>query len=66
MADDVLAAETSEVDVVHAAEHADYGSVTRGDVAHVLAEVLATDSTVGKTFDVVGGETPIAEAVGKI
>ncbi len=51
---------------VHAAEHADYGSVTRGDVAHVLAEVLATDSTVGKTFDVVGGETPIAEAVGKI
>ncbi|MCW2817221.1 MAG: NAD-dependent epimerase/dehydratase [Marmoricola sp.] len=48
------------------AEHADYGSVTRGDVAHVLAEVLETDSTIGRTFDVVGGETPIAEAVGKV
>ena len=48
------------------AEHSDYGSVTRGDVAHVLAEVLETDSTIGKTFDVVGGETPIAEAVGKV
>lgn len=47
------------------AEHGDYGSVTRADVAHVLAEVLETDSTIGKTFDVVGGETPIAEAVGK-
>ncbi|MCW2866710.1 MAG: NAD-dependent dehydratase [Marmoricola sp.] len=51
---------------VSVAEHSGYGSVTRGDVAHVLAEVLETDSTIGKTFDVVGGDTPIAEAVGKI
>ena len=48
------------------AEHSDYGSVTRGDVAHVLAEVLETDSTIRTTFDVVGGDTPIAEAVGKV
>ena len=39
------------------------GSVTRGDVAHVLAEVLETDGTIGRTFDVLGGDTAIAEAV---
>lgn len=41
----------------------DYGSVTRGDVAHVLAEVLESDATVGKTFAVIGGDTPVREAV---
>jgi uncharacterized protein YbjT (DUF2867 family) len=39
------------------------GSVTRGDVAHVLAEVLEAENTVGKTFDVLGGEVPVKEAV---
>lgn len=42
------------------------GSVTRGDVAHVLAEVIETDSTIGKTFDVLAGDTAIAEAVTKL
>jgi uncharacterized protein YbjT (DUF2867 family) len=41
----------------------DYGSVTRGDVAHVLAEALESDSTIGKTFDVINGETGITQAV---
>jgi uncharacterized protein YbjT (DUF2867 family) len=40
-----------------------YGEVTRDDVAATLAEVLATPSTVGKTFELVGGDTPIEEAV---
>ncbi len=39
------------------------GAVTRGDVAHVLAEALGHDNTIGKTFDVLNGETPISEAV---
>ena len=44
----------------------DYGSVTRGDVAHVLAEVLESDSTIGRTFAVVAGDRPVAEAVRKL
>ena len=44
----------------------DYGSVTRGDVAHVLAEVLETENTIGKTFAVIAGDRPVAEAVRKL
>ena len=40
--------------------------VPREDVAAVLAEVLRADNTIGKTFVVVQGETPIAEAVAAI
>ena len=39
------------------------GPVQREDVAAVLAEVLSADNTIGKTFELFGGETPIAEAV---
>jgi uncharacterized protein YbjT (DUF2867 family) len=39
------------------------GSVTRGDVAHVLAEALTHDNTIGKTFDVLNGDTDIVEAI---
>ena len=42
------------------------GSVTRGDVAHVLAEVFEADNTIGKTFDVLGGDEAIKEAVSKL
>jgi uncharacterized protein YbjT (DUF2867 family) len=31
------------------------GEVTRADVAAVLAQVLVTDGTIGKAFDVLGG-----------
>ena len=44
----------------------EYGSVTRGDVAHVLAEVIEADNTIGKTFDVLGGDVPIKEAVAEL
>ena len=39
------------------------GSVTRDDVAAVLAAVLDSPNTIGRTMDLIGGETPIAEAV---
>ena len=42
------------------------GAVTRGDVAHVLAEVLESDHAVRTTFDVLNGEVPIAEAVASL
>jgi uncharacterized protein YbjT (DUF2867 family) len=39
------------------------GPIPRDDVAAVLAAVLADNSTAGKTFVLVGGETPIDEAL---
>ena len=39
------------------------GEVAREDVAAVLLAVLETPSTVGKTFELVSGDTPIEEAV---
>jgi uncharacterized protein YbjT (DUF2867 family) len=44
----------------------EYGSVPRGDVAHVLAEVLENDQTIGKTFSVLTGDTPAREAVATV
>ena len=38
-------------------------SVTREDVARVLVDSLAHDSTIEKTFEMIGGETPIADAL---
>ncbi|MCW2761765.1 MAG: hypothetical protein JWR85_1966 [Marmoricola sp.] len=42
------------------------GSVTRGDVAHVLAEALEAENTVRKTFDVLNGDQRIKDAVSKL
>jgi uncharacterized protein YbjT (DUF2867 family) len=39
------------------------GQVTRDDVAAVLAAVLDSPHTIGKTLDLTGGDTPIAEAI---
>ncbi len=39
------------------------GSVTRDDVALVLAELLTAENTIGKAFDLVGGEKPVPEAI---
>ena len=39
------------------------GEVTRDDTAAVLAEVLAAQNTVGRTFELLEGETPVEEAV---
>jgi uncharacterized protein YbjT (DUF2867 family) len=40
-----------------------YGEVARSDVAATLVAVLDEPSTVGKTFELVGGDTPIEEAL---
>jgi cytosine deaminase len=39
------------------------GSVPRDDVAQVLAAVLQAPGAVGKTFDLIGGDVPVEEAV---
>jgi len=39
------------------------GDVTRADVAAVVAAVLADDATVGRQWVLVGGSTPIPEAI---
>jgi len=39
------------------------GDVPRDDVAATLAAALALEETIGKTFVVVGGETPIEDAL---
>ena len=40
------------------------GDVPRDDVAAVIAEVLHRPSTIGQTFELVGGDVPIEEALG--
>lgn len=44
-------------------ELGDRAPVSREDVATVLAEVLAADNTIGATFELFDGDTPVAEAV---
>jgi nucleoside-diphosphate-sugar epimerase len=39
------------------------GSVTRDDVAAVIAEALVADEAIGKSFDLLNDGTPVAEAV---
>lgn len=39
------------------------GRVTRDDVAAVLVAVLDTPGTIGRSFDLIGGDTPVADAV---
>ncbi len=42
------------------------GEVTRADVAQVLAAVLEADNTVGHTFDLLNGDTPVVDAVAAV
>jgi uncharacterized protein YbjT (DUF2867 family) len=48
---------------VAVAESTDRGSIPREDVAAVLVAVLDEPGTAGRTFDLVSGDTSIAEAV---
>jgi uncharacterized protein YbjT (DUF2867 family) len=45
------------------AERTGRGAIPRDDVAAVLAELLANPGTAGLTLELIGGVTPIAEAV---
>ena len=52
---------------VEAAEHLGWrGEIPREDVARVLAAALEDPNTSGKTFEVLSGETPIDEALGRL
>ena len=44
----------------------EHGEVTRDDVAGVLFAVLGADNTIGRDFDLLGGDTPIDEAVASL
>ncbi len=53
--------------LVDAAEHLGrYGEIPRDDVAATLLAALDQDATVGTGFDVVSGETPIADAIASL
>jgi nucleoside-diphosphate-sugar epimerase len=39
------------------------GAVTRADVAQVIAALLDTPGTAGRTLELVGGDTPVEQAV---
>jgi len=45
------------------ARHVERGAVPREDVAAVLVALLDTPSTAGRTYELVSGDTPVAEAV---
>ncbi|MGJ6124826.1 NAD(P)H-binding protein [Mycolicibacterium sp. Y3] len=49
--------------LVHIAESTGRGAVPRDDVAAVLLAVLDTPGTAGRTFELIGGSTPISEAL---
>jgi uncharacterized protein YbjT (DUF2867 family) len=49
---------------VRVADSTGRGEIPRADVAAVLLAVLDSPATAGRTFEVIGGETPIAEALG--
>jgi uncharacterized protein YbjT (DUF2867 family) len=51
---------------VNLGERVPRGQVSRDDVAAVLAAVLDSPRTIGKTVELVGGDTPIAAAVDAI
>jgi uncharacterized protein YbjT (DUF2867 family) len=52
--------------LVTVAERLDRGQVPRADVAAVLVACLDTPATIDRSFDLLGGETPIADALGAL
>jgi uncharacterized protein YbjT (DUF2867 family) len=49
--------------LVKLAEKTGRSMVTRDDVAAVIAELLRAPGTVGRTLELIGGTTPVADAV---
>lgn len=39
------------------------GAIPRADVAHIIVECFEVENTAGRVFEVLSGETPIAEAL---
>jgi len=51
-------------DRVALGDNVGYGAVPRADVAAVLVAVLDRPETAGRVLELIGGETPVAEALG--
>lgn len=51
---------------IEAAEKVEANKVPRGDIAHVLLACLEDESTIGKEFQVIAGDTPVKEAVASL
>jgi len=51
---------------ITAAEKAERGEISREDVASVIVSTLNNDATIGKEFQVVGGDQSIEEAIRSI
>jgi nucleoside-diphosphate-sugar epimerase len=51
---------------VKVGERNEFGPIPREDVATTLLAVLENDNSIGKEFEVINGDTPIAEAIEKI
>jgi len=49
--------------LVTVGEELDRGEIPRADVAAVLAAAIDDDRSIGRQWDVVGGQTPVEEAV---
>lgn len=49
--------------LVSVAERLERGQIPRADVAAVFVACLDAPATIGKSFDLIGGDTPIAEAL---
>jgi uncharacterized protein YbjT (DUF2867 family) len=52
---------TGKVELAEKLDHS--GRIPRDDVALVMAECLKIENTIGKGFDLLGGDTPAAEAL---
>jgi uncharacterized protein YbjT (DUF2867 family) len=48
---------------VQVGERLERGEIPRADVAAVIATVLETGSSIGRTFEVIAGEEPVAKAI---
>ncbi|MTB88250.1 SDR family oxidoreductase [Aeromicrobium senzhongii] len=51
---------------VTVAETTDRAEIPRADVAALVAAALVDDHTIGKQFEAIGGDTPIAEALASL
>jgi uncharacterized protein YbjT (DUF2867 family) len=51
---------------VHLADSVDYGEIPRDDVAAVVVALLEEQRSVGRTLELIGGNTPIDEAIVRI
>ncbi|HVV09172.1 NAD(P)H-binding protein [Amycolatopsis sp.] len=51
---------------VHIADSVDYGEIPRADVAAVIIALLEEQRSVRRTLELVGGNTPIDEAVARL